>query len=107
MNVEQLNKFIQFMTEVRDGASDFIKQNEHIKSLEEDIEDYKKELITSNEKAEELEEDMEQMEDVETIELSGGIIKVNIDELDYMTKESFKAWCRVHAITNSEPVFNL
>jgi hypothetical protein len=39
--------------------------------------------------------------------LSGGTIHVNLDGLDYMTRESFKEWCRQHAITNSEPTFNL
>lgn len=45
--------------------------------------------------------------DGEEIHLSGGTIYVNLDSLDYNTRESFKSWCRAHAITNSEPVFNL
>lgn len=107
MNIEALNKFISFLTEVRDFATEKQKLEEQIKLQTKDIEEYKMELKAQAEKIEALEEEMSDMTEVESIDLAGGVLEVNLDDLDYMTRESFKAWVNQHAITNSEPLFNI
>jgi len=106
MNTEKIQAIIDFLTEIREGG--LLGKVSELKSEIINLKSTNMELSrTLSDAQEELAMIREEMFSGHEIELSGGTITVNIDDLNYMTKESFKAWCRVHAITNSEPVFNL
>lgn len=89
-----MNKYLQ-------TAMEAIKEaDELISSKEDRIEQLEKEVNS-------LEDNAEDLYEVESIELDGGTILVNLKGCNYMLRESFKQWCSANAIANSEPVFNL
>ena len=100
MNIDQLNGFINFLTQVRDNAGKVFDKEKELQDLKEENEKLKT-------KIKEYDDLDFNPPDTDEVILSGGTLYVNLDGLDYMTQQSFKEWCMKHAITNSEPVFNL
>ena len=116
-NFTHLNELADKVTdeELKSQLYEFIyaaeEDYENIKSDLHDAEDegtsFQDEIKSRDSEISELEEEIEELKAMDVILLAGGIIKVDVSELDYTTKESFKQWAMKHAITNSEPVFNL
>lgn len=87
--------------------------NKNLQTALEAIEEASKEMNDKDERIEHLEKEVKLLEDdakdldeVESIELDGGTILVNLEDCNYNLRESFRQWCRSNAITNSEPLFN-
>lgn len=89
-----MNQYLQTALEAIETA------HEEMNDLKDENENLKKEL-------QEQEKLAHNYVETEEIELQGGIIYFNIASLNYITRESFKDWIQKHAITNSEPTFNL
>lgn len=109
-NIEALRKMelpdeaYEWIDAIEEEISDL---NDALKEAESDLRESEKEVEEKNDEIHELESKVDELEINSSIVLSGGNIRVDLSGLDYMTRESFKSWCQQHAITNSEPTFNL
>jgi predicted nuclease with TOPRIM domain len=108
MTYEELQKeYDQIKVELAAVEEERDEYKKQVSDLKGDIDDYIGQIDELEAANAQLERDAEGVIDTNEIKLSGGEIYVNLDGLDYTTRESFKDWCRQHAITNSEPTFNL
>lgn len=109
------NRGIEFTSEEGEFVDVIETENEElsdsIKQAEQDLEDaehnYEEAMNSKESEVSNLQDEVDRLSCTNIIELSGGTLLCDISGLNYFTKESFKEWCMKHAITNSEPVFNL